>query len=71
MLGHSGGLPGFGSQWRIMPDYGIGVFPLLTVPYAPMGFVNLAVLDTLVRIAQLMPWNFLLHGSLNKERQSW
>jgi CubicO group peptidase (beta-lactamase class C family) len=24
-IAHSGGLPGFGSQWRIMPDYGIGV----------------------------------------------
>ena len=22
-IGHSGGLPGFGSNWYIMPDYGI------------------------------------------------
>ena len=24
-IGHSGGLPGFGSNWRFLPDYGIGV----------------------------------------------
>lgn len=54
-VGHSGGLPGFGSQWRIMPDYGIGIISFANRTYAPMGFVNLAVLDTLVRIAQLMP----------------
>ncbi len=25
LASHSGGLPGFGSNWFIMPDYGIGV----------------------------------------------
>ena len=54
-IGHSGGLPGFGSQWRIMPDYGIGVVALANRTYAPMGAVNLTVLDTLIRIAGLQP----------------
>jgi CubicO group peptidase (beta-lactamase class C family) len=54
-VGHSGGLPGFGSQWRIMPDYGIGIISFANRTYAPMGFVNLAVLDTLIRMAQLQP----------------
>jgi hypothetical protein len=54
-VGHSGGLPGFGSQWRIMPDYGIGVVAFANRTYAPIGVVNLQVLDTLVKIAGLQP----------------
>jgi CubicO group peptidase (beta-lactamase class C family) len=54
-IAHSGGLPGFGSQWRIMPDYGIGVVSFANRTYAPMGFVNLKILDTIVKIAGLKP----------------
>ena len=36
-VGHSGGLPGFGSQWRILPDYGIGVISYANLTYANMG----------------------------------
>lgn len=54
-VGHSGGLPGFGSQWRILPDYGIGVVAFANRTYAPVGFVNLKVLDTLIRMAGLQP----------------
>ncbi len=54
-LAHSGGLPGFGSQWRIMPDYGIGVVAFANRTYAGFGNVNLQVLDTLIRIAELKP----------------
>jgi CubicO group peptidase (beta-lactamase class C family) len=54
-IAHSGGLPGFGSQWRIMPDYGIGIISFANRTYAPMGFVNLEILDTIIRLAQLEP----------------
>jgi CubicO group peptidase (beta-lactamase class C family) len=54
-VGHSGGLPGFGSQWRILPDYGIGVVAFANRTYAPIGVVNLHVLDTLIRMAGLQP----------------
>ena len=53
--GHSGGLPGFGSQWMIMPDYGIGVVVFGNLTYASMSAINQAVLDTLVTGAGLMP----------------
>ncbi|MEO6252014.1 MAG: serine hydrolase domain-containing protein [Ferruginibacter sp.] len=58
-ISHSGGLPGFGSQWRIMPDYGIGVVAFGNRTYAPMGTVNLRVLDTLIKIAGLQPRQLL------------
>jgi CubicO group peptidase (beta-lactamase class C family) len=54
-IAHSGGLPGFGSQWRIMPDYGIGVVAFANRTYAGVGGVNMRVLDTIVKLAQLQP----------------
>jgi CubicO group peptidase (beta-lactamase class C family) len=54
-IAHSGGLPGFGSQWRIMPDYGIGIVSFANRTYSPMGFVNLKILDTIIKIAGLQP----------------
>jgi CubicO group peptidase (beta-lactamase class C family) len=52
-VGHTGGLPGFGSNWTIMPDYGIGVVCFGNVTYAPTAVFNLSVLDTLVSLAGL------------------
>lgn len=54
-ISHSGGLPGFGSQWRIMPEYGIGVVAFANRTYSPFGTVNLRVLDTLIKLAGLQP----------------
>ncbi|RRB06610.1 serine hydrolase domain-containing protein [Larkinella rosea] len=54
-VGHTGGLPGFGSQWWIMPEYGIGVVANGNLTYAGMGAVNWAVLDTLITTAGLKP----------------
>ncbi|MEI8365353.1 MAG: serine hydrolase domain-containing protein [Parachlamydiaceae bacterium] len=54
-LGHGGGLPGFGSNWHIMPDYGIGVILFANVTYAPTYEVNKDVLEKLVAGAQLLP----------------
>jgi CubicO group peptidase (beta-lactamase class C family) len=55
MIGHGGGLPGFGSHWRIMPDYGIGIVSFTNVTYAPAGYINLMILDTLINMADLSP----------------
>lgn len=54
-IGHTGGLPGFGSQWRILTDYGIGIIAYANLTYAGMGAINAAVLDTLVAIGKLQP----------------
>lgn len=52
-IGHSGGLPGFGSNWQILPDYGIGVVCFSNVTYAPTSLINTQVLDTLIAVAGL------------------
>ncbi len=54
-IGHSGGLPGFGSNWHFFPDYGIGVILFANLTYAPTSKINFIVLDTLIQLAQLKP----------------
>ena len=54
-IGHTGGLPGFGSNWQFLPDYGVGVILFANVTYAPTAYINTVVLDTLVQMAQLKP----------------
>lgn len=52
-VGHSGGLPGFGSNWAILPEYGIGVVFFANETYASTTNLNMTVLDTIVRRAGL------------------
>ena len=52
-VGHSGGLPGFGSNWFILPDYGIGLICFANRTYAPASVVNMKVMDTLLTITGL------------------
>ena len=54
-VGHTGGLPGFGSNWQILPEYGIGVMSFANLTYAGTSTINLQVLDTLITLAQLKP----------------
>ena len=54
-VGHTGGLPGFGSEWTIYPEYGIGVISFANLTYANAGSVNIQVADTLLRLSGLKP----------------
>lgn len=54
-IGHSGGLPGFGSHWIILPDYGIGLVSLSNLTYGAAGLINTRVIDTLIGLAGLKP----------------
>ena len=54
-VGHTGGLPGFGSEWTIYPEYGIGVISFANLTYANAGSVNVQVADTLMRLSGVKP----------------
>jgi len=54
-VGHSGGLPGFGSNWRFYPEYGIGIVCFANLTYAPTTSFNAAVMDTIMKLADLKP----------------
>lgn len=47
-VGHSGGLPGFGSNMRWLPDHQIGVISFGNVTYCPCYDLNARILDILV-----------------------
>ncbi|CAG4998086.1 Protein flp [Dyadobacter sp. CECT 9275] len=67
-IGHTGGLPGFGSQWQILPEYGIGVIAHANRTYAGMASINNMVLDTLIAMAGLEPRPVAVSTVLNQRK---
>jgi len=55
LVGHSGGLPGYGSHMRWLPDYGAGVVVLSNLTYANWARAAAEALGRLVRGAGLAP----------------
>ena len=50
-VAHSGGLPGYGSEWRIYPEYNMGVVSFSNFTYGAPGLPNAIALDTLIQLA--------------------
>jgi CubicO group peptidase (beta-lactamase class C family) len=67
-IGHSGGLPGFGSNWKMLPEYGIGFISFANRTYAPASALNTQILDTLIALGHLKPRLFPVSEIL-KQRQ--
>lgn len=67
-VGHTGGLPGFGSQWVIMPEYGIGIVAFANLTYAKAGLLNTQVLDTLLSLSGITPRELPPSAILNQRR---
>jgi CubicO group peptidase (beta-lactamase class C family) len=55
IVGHSGGLPGYGSQYRFAPQHGIAVIAFSNLRYAPVYAPTTKVLNLLIERAQLAP----------------
>ncbi|HEY1214166.1 MAG TPA: serine hydrolase, partial [Bryobacteraceae bacterium] len=68
MVGHTGGLPGFGSNWMVLPDYGVGVICFANLTYASTAAINSKVLDTLVTLAHLRPREVPVSAILSQRR---
>lgn len=67
-ISHSGGLPGFGSEWRFYPEYGMGVVSFSNHTYGAPSMPNAIALDTLISIAGLKP-RMLPPSKILKQRQ--
>jgi CubicO group peptidase (beta-lactamase class C family) len=52
-VGHSGGLPGYGSQYRFAPDHGIGVIAFTNLRYGPVYNPTSKVLALLIEKGKL------------------
>lgn len=50
---HGGGLPGFGSEYRFLPEYGIGLISFANLTYAPMTAINAQAMEVLVTEARI------------------
>jgi CubicO group peptidase (beta-lactamase class C family) len=68
MIGHSGGLPGFGSDWKILPDYRVGIISFSNRTYGSLSGVNMQVLDTLIALAKLKPRQVPVSAILNQRK---
>ena len=68
-VGHSGGLPGFGSNWLILPDYGVGIICFSNVTYAPTTAVNTLVATEIIGRSDLEPHKVPVSAIL-KQRQA-
>jgi CubicO group peptidase (beta-lactamase class C family) len=65
IVGHSGGLPGFGSDMRWLPDRHVGVVALANLTYAPMRVLTVELLDHLDDHDELPPpHEIALHETL-------
>ncbi|MCC6397857.1 MAG: beta-lactamase family protein, partial [Bacteroidetes bacterium] len=67
-VGHSGGLPGFGSDWRMMPDYGLAVMSFDNRTYGGTAMVNMIVLDTILALTKLEPRRVVVSGILEQRK---
>ena len=54
-VGHSGGLPGFGSNWVFLPEYDIGVILFANTTYALADPINLNAVNILIKKGHLKP----------------
>jgi CubicO group peptidase (beta-lactamase class C family) len=54
-VGHSGGLPGFGSQMSWLPEYGVGIVAFGNLTYTGWNRVMTNAFNALVKIGRLQP----------------
>ena len=55
VVAHSGGLPGYGSQMRWLPDHGVAIVALGNLTYTGWGGVITQALESLSRTGALQP----------------
>ena len=67
-ISHSGGLPGYGSEWRIYPEYGVGVISISNPTYGAPSLANARALDTLLTLAELKPRSLPMIPLLEKTK---
>lgn len=67
-ISHTGGLPGFGSNWKIMPEFGIGVVCFANLTYAGTSAANNHVLDSLLTLTDIKPRQLPPSAILNQRK---
>ncbi|MEQ1842908.1 MAG: serine hydrolase, partial [Verrucomicrobiales bacterium] len=65
-LAHTGGLPGYGSHFRFLPDYGVGVYAFANRTYAPAGRACIKAMNLLIEHAELKPRSIIASSVLQR-----
>ncbi len=65
-LAHTGGLPGYGSHFRFLPDYGLGVFAFANRTYTPAARACSKAVNLLIEHANLKPRSLMPSTILEK-----
>jgi CubicO group peptidase (beta-lactamase class C family) len=68
-ISHSGGLPGFGSEWRFYPEYKLGVVSFSNGTYGAPSLANAKAIDTLITLAKLKPMVLPVSEILEERQQ--
>lgn len=68
-IGHSGGLPGFGSDWKIVPQYGLGIVTFTNGTYGGAALMNNQIIPFIIEKAGLSPNSFPV-STILKQRQN-
>ena len=66
---HAGGLPGFGSNWLILPEYGIGLVSFANSTYAGLRAPNATIMGQLITEADLKPRQLPVSNHLSERKQ--
>jgi hypothetical protein len=69
-VAHSGGLPGYGSNMTWLPEYGVGVFALANVTYAPASRITRMMIDALHATGALEPRRLPPSAPLHEARDA-
>lgn len=70
MIGHSGGLPGYGSDWKILPDFGVGIVTLTNGTYGSAAVLNNEILPWVVAKAALVRKPFPVSPVLQQRKEA-
>lgn len=68
-VSHSGGLPGFGSEYRFYPEYGIGIISFANLTYSPAGRLNSIVVDSLFSRIDFAPRLLPVSDTLQRRKE--
>jgi CubicO group peptidase (beta-lactamase class C family) len=66
---HNGGLPGFGSHFRVLPDYGLAIMAFGNVRYAPLSGTSGKVMDLILDKGKLQARTITPSAILLKRQQ--
>ncbi len=70
VVAHSGGLPGFGSQWLALPDHGVAVVGFANLTYAPVREAVWAAVWALEATGALVPRSAAASPALTAARDA-